>query len=191
VAILTRRWTPGRSLRRVLAAAASTLLAWNVATADPTITPAALKAAFLVNFGRFVEWPAGAAKTGPLVICVFGDDAIAGALDDTVKGHTIGGRDVVVSRVTAESLRGCHVLYLTGLDPKRSQQIVAGLMSTPVLTVSDRDEFAQSGGIVGLFVEEGKMRFAINVEAAQRAGLHISSRLLSLAKIVKDEQVHP
>ena len=82
------------------------------------------------------------------------------------------------------------MLYLTGLDPKRAQQIVDELQSAPVLTVSDGEVFARTGGIAGLFVEQGKMRFAINVEAAQHARLRISSRLLSLAKIVRDDHDH-
>jgi hypothetical protein len=83
------------------------------------------------------------------------------------------------------------VLYLTGVDAKRGQQIVDELKSAPVLTVSDGEVFATNGGIAGLFVEQGKMRFAINVEAAQHARVRISSRLLSLAKIVKDRHVYP
>jgi hypothetical protein len=150
-----------------------------------------LKAAFLYNFAKFAEWPADAAPADPLTICVFGDAAIADALDETVKGRTVDGRKTVVVRVKPEGFRGCHVLYLSGLDAKRAQAIIDDLKSAPVLTVGDREQFAQSGGIAGLFVEQGRMRFAINVEAAQRGRLRISSRLLSLAKIVKDGNAHP
>ena len=82
------------------------------------------------------------------------------------------------------------MLYVAGVDPKRAQQIVDELKSAPVLTVSDGEVFAKNGGIAGVFVEQGKMRFAINVEAAQQARLRISSRLLSLAKIVRDDRDH-
>jgi YfiR/HmsC-like len=162
-----------------------------VTTWAQSVPESALKAAFLYNFAKFAEWPADAAPAEPLTICVLADAAIANALDETVKGRTIDARKVVVSRVKPDGLRACHVLYLTGLDGKRAQQIIEELQNTPVLTVSDGEQFAQNGGIAGLFVEQGRMRFAINLEAAQRARLRISSRLLSLAKIVKDEHAHP
>jgi hypothetical protein len=151
----------------------------------------ALKAAFLYNFAKFAEWPADAAPADPLTICVFGDTPIADALDETVKGRTVDGRKTVVVRVKPEGFRGCHVLYLAGLDTKRAQAIIDDLKGVPVLTVGEREQFALGGGIAGLFVEQGRMRFAINVEAAQRGRLRISSRLLSLAKIVKDDNAHP
>ena len=160
--------------------------AWAQSASEPV-----LKAAFLYNFAKFAEWPADAAPADPLIVCVFGDTAIADALDETVKGRTVDGRKTVVVRVKPEGFRGCHVLYLAGLDTKRAQAIIDDLKGVPVLTVGDREQFAQSGGIAGLFVEQGRMRFAINVEAAQRGRLRISSRLLSLAKIVKDDNVHP
>jgi hypothetical protein len=160
--------------------------AWAQSASEPV-----LKAAFIYNFAMFAEWPADAAPADPLTVCVFGDTAIADALDETVKGRTVDGRKTAVVRVKPEGFRGCHVLYLAGLDTKRAQAIIDDLKGVPVLTVGDREQFAQSGGIAGLFVEHGRMRFAINVEAAQRGRLRISSRLLSLAKIVKDDNAHP
>jgi hypothetical protein len=150
-----------------------------------------LKAAFIYNFAKFAEWPADAPPADPLTICVLGEAAIAEALDEAVKGRTVDGRKTVVVRVKPEGFRACHVLYLAGLSPKRAQEIVDELKGAPVLTVGDREQFAQGGGIAGLFVEQGRMRFAINLEAAQRCRLRISSRLLSLAKIVKDDNAHP
>jgi hypothetical protein len=183
------------SLRLRRSAVAVGLLACFVlrpgAAAAQSAPESTLKAAFLYNFAKFAEWPVDAPPTDPLTICVFGDTAIADALDETVKGRTIDGRKVVVSRTTLDSIRTCHVVYITGFDAKRAQQIVDDLKNAPVLTVGDREQFAQGGGIAGLFVEQGRMRFAINVEAAQRCRLRISSRLLSLAKIVKDDHAHP
>jgi hypothetical protein len=160
--------------------------AWAQSAPEP-----ALKAAFLYNFAKFAEWPADAAPADPLTICVFGDAAIADALDETVKGRTVDGRKTVVVRVKPDGFRACHVLYLAGLSAKRGQEIIDELKGAPVLTIGDGEPFAQSGGIAALFVEQGRMRFAINVEAAQRCRLRISSRLLSLAKIVKDEHARP
>ena len=177
---------------RILTIAMSLTLGIGLAAASAQSAPeATLKAAFLYNFAKFAEWPADAAAVDPLVICVLGDPAIANALDETVKGRTIDGRKVGVSRVKPDGLRACHVLYIAGLDARAANQIVDDLNNAPVLTVADREQFAQNGGIAGLFVEEGRMRFAINVEAAQRCRLRISSRLLSLAKIVKDDRAHP
>lgn len=181
--------TIGVCARRVSAAVLSLLLTPTALTAQTASAPA-LKAAFVYNFAKFTEWPADAAKTGPLTICVLGDMLIADELDSTVKGRAIDGREVVVVRAQSDALRACHVLYLSGFDARRWQQIIDDLKSAPVLTVSDADHFAEAGGIAGLFVDNGKMRFAVNVEAAKRARLQISSRLLSLAKLVKDERVH-
>jgi hypothetical protein len=179
------------SLRRALVVA-TILLAWAASAALAQSAPeSALKAAFLYNFAKFAEWPADAPSADPLTVCVFGDSAIADALDQTVKGRTVDGRKTVVVRVKPEGFRGCHVLYLAGLDTKHTQAVIDDLKGAPVLTVGDREQFAQSGGVAGLFVEQGRMRFAINVEAAQRGRLRISSRLLSLAKIVKDDNAHP
>lgn len=176
-------------LTRLLLTTGLMLVLASAAMLGQTASEPALKAAFLYNFARFAEWPADAAA-GPLTICVLGDAAIADALQGTVKGRTIDSREVAVSRVKPDGFRACHVLYLAGLDPMRAQQIVDELKSAPVLTVSDGEVFAKNGGIAGVFVEQGKMRFAINVEAAQHARLRISSRLLSLAKIVRDDHDH-
>jgi hypothetical protein len=183
--LLTRwRW-------RCLSATGLMLGLMSVTLLAQSASEPALKAAFLYNFARFAEWPADAAPAGALTICVTGDAAVADALDGTVKGRTIDGREVGVSRVKPDGFRACHVLYVTGVDEKRARQILDDLKDAPVLTVSDGEAFARNGGVAGLFVEQGKMRFAINVWAAQHVRLRISSRLLSLAKIVKDERDHP
>lgn len=159
-------------------------------TAEPTATAPALKAAFIYNFAKFAEWPPDVAPTGPLNVCVVGDPAVADALEVTAKGHSIDGREVVVSRPLVESpLRGCHLLYVGRIDARQAAHLVDDLKSAPVLTIGDRDDFPQWNGIIGLFVENGRMRFAVNVDAVSRAGFRLSSRLLSLAKILKDRDV--
>jgi hypothetical protein len=96
-------------------------------------------------------------------------------------------------KLGAATLAACHLLYASGLDATRSAVLLESIKRTPVFTVSDLDEFTELGGVAHLFVENGTMRFAINPEAAQRAGLHLSSKLLSLARIVKDDRnaIHP
>lgn len=148
-----------------------------------------MKAAFLYNFVKFAEWPAEvSAPDTPLTLCVLGDEAVQSELEQSVKGHTVGGHSLNVIRINIDgALRSCHLLYVTGLDRRRLAQLIARVRDAPVFTVSDFDAFAALGGVSQLFVENGKVRFAINPASAQRARLRISSKLLALAKLVKDE----
>jgi hypothetical protein len=148
-----------------------------------------LKAAFLYNFVKFAEWPADAwAPNVPLTLCVLGDEAVESELEQSVKGHTVSGHSIAVIGITIEgALRSCHLLYITGLDRRRLALLVARIKDAPVFTVSDFDAFASFGGVSQLFIENGKVRFAINPASALRARLRISSKLLALAKLVKDE----
>ena len=148
-----------------------------------------VKAAFLYNFAKFAEWPADALVPGQrLSLCVLGDNAVADALEQTIKGHTIENHELTVQVVNADGpIRSCHLLYVGGFDAKRATQLIEALKGAPVFTVSDGDKFAELGGVAQLILENDKMRFAINVASAQRARLQLSSKLLSLAKIVKDE----
>ena len=176
---------------RLRCGAALTIALLLAAHADAqTATAPELKAAFLYNFAKFVEWPSESMPAGtPLVVCVLGDGAVADALEETVKGRAIDSHQVTTRRVKIDSsLRTCHVLYVSGVDAKRSLELLEGLGDSAVLTASDFDRFAQLGGVANFFVENGKMRFAVNIESAQRARLQVSSKLLGLAKIVKDEQ---
>jgi hypothetical protein len=148
---------------------------------------AALKAAFLYNFVKFTEWPPEVVPSdGAIRLCVFGDEAVATALEQTVKGRQVDGHSFTVARMNVD-LSSCHVLYVTGVDRRQTLQVIERVKTAPVFTVSDLDGFAALGGVGQLFVEDGKMRFALNPAAAQRARLRISSKLLVLAKVVKDE----
>jgi hypothetical protein len=156
------------------------------AASAQTVAAPDLKAAFLFNFAKFAEWPADVVSTNaPIILCVVGDGDVANALEKTVRGHNVDGHPLVVARAKADSLPTCHLLYVTGLDDKRSVQLLHSLKGLAVFTVSDFELFAQLGGVAQFFVENGKMRFAINPDSAQRAHLTLSSKLLSLAKLVK------
>ena len=151
-----------------------------------TVAAPALKAAFLYNFAKFTEWPAdGLGPAAPLGVCTT-DGAVFDELIKITAGRSIGDHQVAARRVTADdaSLRACHVLYLPEMDPKSTAQLLDGLKGAPVLTVGDGEAFVKLGGVAGLFVENGQMRFAIRVESARRARLELSSKLLSLAKII-------
>lgn len=154
-----------------------------------TLPDAAVKAAFLYNFAKFTDWqlvPAGA----PLAVCVVGDDAIAAAFVTTVGGQLVGGHTLQVIRPErSSSWRTCHVLFISDAELRPSAARLAAIKDLPVLTVSDGRGFAETAGIIELYPEGGKLRFAINVEAAARSGVRISSRLLGLAKIVRGSLV--
>jgi hypothetical protein len=148
-----------------------------------------LKAAFVFNFAKFVEWPAAAFRTGqsPITICIFGEDRFGRDLDELVKGQTIAGRSITVRRIT-QAPRGdaCQVLFVSSGESSQAQQVLHAVANLPILTVSEDEQASRSGYIIQLLLEDNKVRFAINLESAERAGLKISSKLLKLAKRVHE-----
>jgi hypothetical protein len=155
-----------------------------------TATAPELKALYLLNFVKFTEWPQAAlAARAPITLCVLNDDDVAGNLTTLVKGRIVDGHALTVSSLSdASSLAGCGLIYASGTDARRSAALLDSLAGKPVLTVGELDKFARLGGVAGFFVEEGTLRFAINLAAAERAGLVLSSKLLSLARLVKDDR---
>jgi hypothetical protein len=149
-----------------------------------------LKAAFLYNFAKFTEWPADALTPGqPLSLCVVGDDFVAYALDQTISGHAVEGHQLTVQILKPDaSARSCHLLFIGFREAKRTPQRLEALKDIPVLTVGDDDKFAEQGGVAQFITDGDRMRFAINVTAAQRAHVTLSSKLLSLAQIIKGER---
>jgi hypothetical protein len=175
-------------LQSLIARVIVILLLTPMAAAPQDVTEPALKAAFIYNFARFTEWPAGAIADGaPLVLCVLGDPAIAGALERAVKERTLAGRSIGVAQTAPDwkSLAGCHLAYVAGVTASAAAKIVAGLQDTPVLTISEVAGFTQMGGIAQFFFENGQLRFDVQLESAKRARLQISSRLLALARTTK------
>jgi len=156
------------------------------ATAEEPPREYLIKAAFLYNFAKFTHWPDSSfsdAET-PLDICVFGEDPFGGALD-AIAGKTIRGRTVAVRRVASvEAGAACHLLFISDSELPRLKAILETLTGRPVLTIADMPDFARAGGIISLKTnEQDKLRFEINAGIAKRAGLRISSKLLSLAEI--------
>ena len=147
-----------------------------------------IKAAFIYNFAKFTRWPAGsfADDEAPLDFCIYGEDPFGGALD-AVAGKTIRGRRVVVRRIAAiEASAGCHLLFISDSEADHLTDILAAVGDRPVLTVADMPDFARAGGIISLTTnEDDNLRFEINTGTARRAGLKLSSKLLSLAEITK------
>ena len=146
-----------------------------------------VKASYLFNFLKFVEYPEDsfADPLAPIVIGVVGDDPFGSALPQVVIGKTVQGRDLVIRNYHfSENLRGAQILFISSSERKRLPQILSGLEGSTVLTVADTESFLQAGGMIQFLLEHDRVRFAINAEAAGRARLKISSKLLSLAKVV-------
>ena len=177
------------SRRRVAAvlAAAIAFVAAGAGTgraADP-VTPSALKAAFLLNFAKFADW-SSVQPAAMLVLCVANDDQLGEALTASVRGQAIDGHGIEVRRIKGDSpIAACHLLFVPASDARQVLTKLGG--SEARLTVSDAPGFAQSGGLIELFQENGRMRFAVNVDTARRSGVRLSSRLLDLAKIVRTD----
>ena len=137
-----------------------------------------VKAAYLYNFVQFVEWPPPA-ETGPLTICVAGRNPFGPALANTIRGESVNGRPLTV-RVILEPQGDCDVVFVP--DGAATAAYLRAARGTPQLTVGEHDDFLAQGGIINFIREQGKIRFEINTEAAAKADLRISSRLLRLAR---------
>jgi hypothetical protein len=149
-----------------------------------------LKAAFLFNFMKFVEWPAQQApKNGsPYVVGLAGKSSFADTMVGVFKGKTIGSHSIDVrilgEKAGSEVLRECHVIFLFGADAESAGQKLASIRGASVLTVGEFQGFPEAGGVIGFKVVDDSLRFDINNSAAKNAGLTISSKLLKLAKSV-------
>jgi hypothetical protein len=157
------------------------------ASAQKVIRPNRLEAAVLSKLPQFVEWPTdGPGARSTLSICVGSPDPFGDDLSALVSGETLNGRSVV-SRVVARptDLDGCEVLFLPSLSGGAPHPLLQAAAALPILTVGDDQRFLDEGGMVGLRIVEARVRFDINLAAAQRAGLRISSQLLRLALSVR------
>jgi hypothetical protein len=174
----------GRCARAVLIAC---LLGGSTAHSQDVTEPS-LKAAFVYNFAKFTEWPQDVLPPSMMfTACVLGDDAVSDALARIVKGRLLDGRAIRVIRVGVEEpLRLCHLLYVSGVTSQQLTAIVAIVKGASVLTIGDHDEFGRLGGVAHMFVENGRVRFALNLDLARRLRLELSSRMVTLASRVDD-----
>jgi hypothetical protein len=148
-----------------------------------------VKAAFLYNFVKFVDWPPTAFSDAkqPLDICVYGHDPFGAALEDALLGKAVGERRVGLGRAMQfQDLAGCHVVFVSASAHESATDLANRLKGRAVLLVGESDGFAASGGTIQFTFEDNRVHFVINPDAADRAGLKISSKLLALAKIVHD-----
>jgi hypothetical protein len=150
-----------------------------------------VKAFFLYNFARYVEWPPESFKAAndPIVICILGTNPFGSALDRAVAGKVVEGRPFIVRRISDIQPGGnCHMLFVNSTERKRFRGMAANLKGSGVLTVGETPGFTADGGVINFKLVDGKVRFEIDVEAAGRERLHISSKLLSLAQIAKKSE---
>lgn len=160
---------------------------WQSLSHAQTMSEYQVKAAYLYNFAKFVEWPGGAfsSPTAPLQFCVLNDRAFGSELNQLVKGKTIAGRPVnVVSVQNAEESRRCHILFINSSHAGQVRHVLEVLRETSVLTVGEMQGFVEAGGIINFVLQDDRVQFQVNHKAAIHAGLQISSRLLSVAKSV-------
>ena len=150
-----------------------------------------LKLAFLYNFTKFVEWPSNSFRDpgSSLAICVIGNDPFSPDQEADLRTRTVGSHPVEIKTLRSNDALGvCHMVFIPVTEKSQAARIVSGLKGSSTLTVGEIEGFAVQGGIINLTIEENKLHFEVNPLAAERAGLKISSKLLSLAKIVTDNQ---
>jgi uncharacterized protein DUF4154 len=185
-------------LRRlgILIVALSVALSWapeSIAQAsDSSDSPEYLiKAGFIYNFAKFVEWPAAAfaQPDSPIVIGILGIDPFGTLIDEIVKNKKIGARGFVVKRLKwgtdLKELKECKILFVGDSENAHVDELVQILKTLPILTVGETPGFAQRGGVIRFVLEDNRVRFEVNVDAAHQADLTISSRLLTLARIIQ------
>ncbi len=144
-----------------------------------------VKATYLANFARFVEWPPGSiTDDNPIPVCVVGQDPFGPALDAALSGENVGGHSLVPRRIAGmREVEGCRILFIPSNDVQLDAVISADRM--PILTVSDAPGFVNRGGMIEFVLDSNRVRFEINLAAARAAGLNLSSELLRVATAVR------
>lgn len=178
-----------RFIAAILVCAALALPSW-AQSADGDNSEYLIKAGFTYNFAKLMDWPAGAfaAPNSPIVIGVLGTDPFEGTLDQVLKGKQANGRDFVVKHLKwGMDYRDCEILFIGGSESAHVEEILRTVRSLPILTIGELPGFAERGGIINFILEDNRVRFEVNVDAAKQANINISSRLLSLAKIVQPD----
>lgn len=181
----TSRPSVFRKPARFLFCAAVCALASQSRAAPPTEYE--MKAVFMYKLASYIRWPQSATLDPhrPFTIGILGKDPFGRAIDDTLSGEAVEGRPVVVRRLSEiDEATRCDLVFVSSSERSNVRRIIEVLKNTPVLTVGDMDQFAESGGMINLTTDNRRIRFEINVSAIDRVGLKASSQLLTLAKIV-------
>lgn len=146
-----------------------------------------IKAGFIYNFAKLVDWPATAFSQpdSPIVIGILGADPFGPVIDKVLAGKKVNDHAFLIKRLkSAADAKDCHILFVSASETARINDAIRLTKSMPILTISEIPGFANRGGIINLTLEDSRVRFEVNVDAAKAADLNISSRLLALAKIV-------
>jgi hypothetical protein len=168
------------------------LVAWLATAAAPghasdrLVAEYQMKAAYLYNFAKFVDWPATSfsSPTAPLVIGIYGDDPFGDAIDAVVRSKRTNGHPVITRRsVRMQDLRACHIVFV-GPSREPVEAALAQLADRPVLTVGESEHFLRAGGIVQISVADGRLALTIDLANAVKANLTLSANLLRLAQVV-------
>ena len=181
--------TRGMSIVSFVFCLAHVLVPRTAAGQEDSVDEYKLKAAMLYNLTNFVEWPDSAYpdRQAPIILCILGQDQFAISLASTIPKETNDGRPMLMRHLQSDKeTRGCHILYISSSERKTAAHIFSILNGSSTLTVGEMTQFAARGGIIQFAMEDQHVRFDINLEAASRAGLRISSKLLALAQIVNN-----
>ena len=177
--------TIGRRRLGAAALAAATWL-WCAPAAAQTSLENDVKAAFLYNFTKFVEWPPAPPSAEPFRLCVLADPDFMRAVDRTIADESVDGRRLVrVEPQSVEEVRTCAMLYVGRRQLDRGGRLLVAARDLPVLTVGEGPRFVQQGGAIGFVLEDNRVRFDISASAVQRSGLKVSSKLLRIARSVE------
>jgi hypothetical protein len=147
-----------------------------------------VKAAYVYNFVKFVEWPPGTLKNPaePLAICTLGENPFGGALDSAVAGKALDGRKIIVRQVNgASQAKACQVLFVSPASEKSFRAMSNDLRSAGVLAVGESDGFLSAGGVINFKLDSGHVHLQVNMQSVESQGLRISAKLLSLAEVVR------
>jgi hypothetical protein len=156
--------------------------------AQASTSESQVKAMFVYNFLKFVEWPLNASVGAgdPFVVLIIGEGAPADATERYLESKAIGERPVVVRRIRwDQSLAGVRAVFVVELDPKKLHRVLDAAAAAGVLTIGEGEDFTVRGGVIGLLVQDRKVRFDVNAFAARTAGLRVSSKLLALTRNVR------
>lgn len=155
-------------------------------------TESQVKAAYIFNFLKFVEWPGGPLGDphAKWIIGLVGDSPVGEDFVRLFDGKQALGRDLQIKRVEdVDSMRACSIVFIGQSEKKHLASILAALRGSSILTVSDIDRFVESGGMIQLFVEDTRVRMVVDVSATTRARLKVSSKMLLLARVVGSSEL--
>ena len=159
---------------------------WRAGAAD--IDEYTVKAAYVYNFAKFVEWPAEAfhGPSDPISICIVGQNPFGRKLRDAVDGKLVGGRRfALLHLVDVGQAAGCHIVFVASSERDRVGPILEDLKANGILTVGDTPGFAKQGGVLNFKLMGSTVRMEVNLDAARQKNLQISAKLLALAQIVQ------